>query len=89
MKKRYRCALIRGTELQPVLSESHGKASICGGNPLPYLLDADVTELFSAYQEHLLPFGMPPQDKLRNELKTLGVILEDSKDGTTWTWEQG
>ncbi len=28
-------------------------------------------------------------DKLRNELKTLGVILEDSKDGTTWSWEQG
>ena len=28
-------------------------------------------------------------DKLRNELKALGVILEDSKDGTTWTWEQG
>jgi len=28
-------------------------------------------------------------DKLRDELKALGVILEDSKDGTTWTWEQG
>ena len=28
-------------------------------------------------------------DKLRNELKALGVILEDSKDGTTWSWEQG
>jgi cysteinyl-tRNA synthetase len=28
-------------------------------------------------------------DKLRNELKALGVVLEDSKDGTTWTWEQG
>ena len=27
-------------------------------------------------------------DKLRNELKALGVVLEDSKDGTTWTWEQ-
>ena len=28
-------------------------------------------------------------DKLRDELKALGVILEDNKDGTTWTWEQG
>ena len=28
-------------------------------------------------------------DKVRDELKALGVILEDSKDGTTWTWEQG
>jgi len=28
-------------------------------------------------------------DKLRDELKALGVILEDSKDGTTWNWEQG
>ncbi len=27
-------------------------------------------------------------DKLRDELKTLGVTLEDSKDGTTWTWEK-
>ena len=26
-------------------------------------------------------------DKIRNELKALGVILEDSKDGTTWSWE--
>ena len=28
-------------------------------------------------------------DKLRDELKALGVVLEDSKDGTTWNWEQG
>ena len=27
-------------------------------------------------------------DKLRDELKALGVTLEDSKDGTTWNWEQ-
>jgi len=26
-------------------------------------------------------------DKIRDELKALGVILEDSKDGTTWSWE--
>ena len=26
-------------------------------------------------------------DKLRDALKELGVILEDSKDGTTWSWE--
>lgn len=26
-------------------------------------------------------------DKLRDGLKDLGVILEDSKDGTTWSWE--
>ncbi len=26
-------------------------------------------------------------DKIRDELKDLGVILEDSKDGTTWSWE--
>ena len=25
-------------------------------------------------------------DKIRDELKALGVILEDSKDGTTWSW---
>jgi cysteinyl-tRNA synthetase len=26
-------------------------------------------------------------DKIRDELKSLGVILEDGKDGTTWSWE--
>ena len=26
-------------------------------------------------------------DKIRVELKAMGVILEDSKDGTTWSWE--
>ena len=26
-------------------------------------------------------------DKIRDKLKALGVILEDSKDGTTWSWE--
>jgi len=26
-------------------------------------------------------------DKIRNDLKSLKVILEDSKEGTTWTWE--
>ena len=26
-------------------------------------------------------------DKVRVDLKALGVVLEDSKTGTTWTWE--
>ncbi len=26
-------------------------------------------------------------DRIRDELQALGVILEDSKDGTTWRWE--
>jgi cysteinyl-tRNA synthetase len=26
-------------------------------------------------------------DKIRDELKSLGVLLEDSKDGTNWSWE--
>ena len=26
-------------------------------------------------------------DKIRNDLKALGVIIEDSKDGTSWHWE--
>jgi len=26
-------------------------------------------------------------DKVRDSLKELGVILEDSKDGTSWSWE--
>lgn len=26
-------------------------------------------------------------DKIRDELKELGVILEDSKEGTTWSWQ--
>ncbi len=26
-------------------------------------------------------------DKLRNELKALGVVIEDSKEGTSWSWE--
>jgi cysteinyl-tRNA synthetase len=26
-------------------------------------------------------------DKIRDELKALGVVVEDSKDGTTWNWE--
>jgi len=25
-------------------------------------------------------------DQIRDELKELGVALEDSKDGTTWSW---
>ena len=25
-------------------------------------------------------------DELRDELKLLGVVLEDGKDGTTWSW---
>jgi cysteinyl-tRNA synthetase len=26
-------------------------------------------------------------DKIRDELKNLGVIIEDSRDGSTWHWE--
>lgn len=26
-------------------------------------------------------------DKIRDELKALGVVLEDSKEGTSWSWE--
>lgn len=27
-------------------------------------------------------------DKVRNGLKSLGVVIEDSKEGSTWSWEQ-
>jgi cysteinyl-tRNA synthetase len=27
-------------------------------------------------------------DKVRDDLKSLGVMLEDTKDGTTWRWEK-
>jgi cysteinyl-tRNA synthetase len=27
-------------------------------------------------------------DKVRDDLKALGVVLEDTKDGTTWRWEK-
>ena len=26
-------------------------------------------------------------DKIRDELNKLGVVLEDSKEGTTWSWQ--
>jgi cysteinyl-tRNA synthetase len=27
-------------------------------------------------------------DKVRDDLKVLGVVLEDTKDGTAWHWEK-
>ena len=27
-------------------------------------------------------------DKVRDDLKELGVLLEDTKDGSTWRWDK-
>ncbi len=49
--------------------------------------DAFINMLVSLRNELRAQKNWALSDKIRNDLKSLKVILEDSKEGTTWTWE--
>ncbi len=49
--------------------------------------DAFIDLLVSLRRDLRAEKNWSMSDKIRDELKDLGVILEDSKDGTTWSWE--
>ncbi len=53
-----------------------------GGSADPFV-DLLVELRFSLRQDKQWAYS----DRIRDELKALGVVLEDSKDGTTWRWE--
>ena len=49
--------------------------------------DAFIDLLIAIRQDLRLEKNWAMSDKIRDELKALGVLLEDSKDGTSWSWE--
>ncbi|MCK9245532.1 MAG: cysteine--tRNA ligase [Anaerolineaceae bacterium] len=49
--------------------------------------DAFIDLLVRLRQELRAEKNWSMSDKIRDELKDLGVIMEDSKDSTTWSWE--
>jgi len=49
--------------------------------------DAFIDLLITLRRELRQQKNWEMSDRIRNELKNLGVALEDGKDGTTWSWE--
>ena len=49
--------------------------------------DAFIDLLVSLRRDLRAEKNWAMSDKIRDELKKLGVLLEDSKDGTSWSWE--
>lgn len=69
-------------ELTGVLGLTLEEQKAAGGDA-----DAFIDLLVSLRRELRAEKNWALSDKLRDGLKDLGVILEDSKDGTTWSWE--
>lgn len=70
------------TELTGVLGLRLEEQKTAGGDA-----DAFIDLLVSLRRDLRAEKNWALSDKLRDALKELGVILEDSKDGTTWSWE--
>ena len=70
------------TELTGVLGLRLEEQKTAGGDA-----DAFIDLLVSLRRDLRAEKNWALSDKLRDGLKELGVILEDSKDGTTWSWE--
>ncbi len=69
-------------ELTGVLGLTLEEQKAAGGDA-----DAFIDLLVSLRRDLRAEKNWALSDKLRDGLKDLGVILEDSKDGTTWSWE--
>ena len=69
-------------ELTGVLGLTLEEQKSAGGDA-----DAFIDLLVSLRRDLRAEKNWALSDKLRDGLKDLGVILEDSKDGTTWSWE--
>ena len=50
--------------------------------------DAFIDLLVSLRRDLRAEKNWAMSDKIRDELKTLGILLEDSKEGTSWSWEK-
>ena len=70
------------TELTDTLGLELKEESVSGSNA-----DAFIDLLISVRQDLRTEKNWAMSDKIRDELKALGVILEDGKDGTSWSWE--
>ncbi len=70
------------SELTGVLGLTLEEQKSTGGDA-----DAFIDLLVSLRRDLRAEKNWALSDKLRDGLKDLGVILEDSKDGTTWSWE--
>jgi len=70
------------TELTDTLGLELKEESVSGSNA-----DAFIDLLISVRRDLRAEKNWAMSDKIRDELKVLGVILEDGKDGTSWSWE--
>lgn len=70
------------TELTDTLGLELKEESVSGSNA-----DAFIDLLISVRRDLRTEKNWAMSDKIRDELKALGVILEDGKDGTSWSWE--
>ena len=50
------------------------------------LLDPEVDALIEQRAQARKDKNWKRSDEIRDQLKALGVAIEDSKDGTTWKW---
>ena len=60
-----------------------GEAFACQSEPL-HLIHMFEAGSLSVVEIPVLPVSELQDDRIREELAALGVMLKDSKDGTTW-----
>jgi cysteinyl-tRNA synthetase len=52
--------------------------------PAPTLPEAEIESRIAARNAARKAKNFAESDRIRDELATLGIVLKDSKDGTTW-----
>jgi cysteinyl-tRNA synthetase len=85
-KPALKARILAGADLLGIL-QSDPEEWFQGATSAEAISAEDIEALIAQRQQAKLDKDYALADKLREELKTQGVVLEDSRDGTTWRRE--
>ena len=83
-KKKARSEMIGSAKLLGLLNEKPDNWFQKGSKQVSSPTDAEIEKLIQAREQARENRDFGTADEIRDQLKSMGVILEDSKSGTTW-----
>ena len=83
-KKKVRSEMIGSAKLLGLLNEKPDNWFQKGSKQVSSPTDAEIEKLIQAREQARENRDFGTADEIRDQLKSMGVILEDSKSGTTW-----
>jgi len=83
-KKKARSEMVGSAKLLGLLNEKPDNWFQKGSKQVSSPTDAEIEKLIQAREQARENRDFGTADEIRDQLKSMGVILEDSKSGTTW-----